>query len=385
MNVKTVLIVDNDKIIREQLEKQLKRKYFRTLLAVDGQSALDVFSKEEVDILLLDDEEEIVKRLKRFLEKEGYEVFSGSGGKEGLNIIENNKIDVVVTDFKMGDMNGIEVLQRAKNLHPDIEGIVVTGFKDHELAIKSLRAGATDYLNKPVDLDDLLHSVEKAIERINLNRNRLYRNRELKISKEIISKMNEELERRIEERSKELNQAQTQLFQTSKLAILGEMSTGLAHEMNQPLGGISLTAKHLRKLFERGKLSEKHMESGLSDIEASVKRMSKIILHIRTFARQETIEFVPVNVNETFESAMSLMGEQLRLHEIEVTLDLNADCPLINGEPSQLEQVWINLISNARDAVDAKGAQTNGYKKRITISTIYQSETKTVAVSVKDN
>ncbi|NVL90191.1 MAG: response regulator [Desulfobacterales bacterium] len=471
MKTKTVLIVDDDKIIREQLEKELKRNFFKALLAADGKTALETFSQEEIDIVILDvklpdidglkvlktikakkpdcevivitglgtqeiaiqslrrgaidyiekpieidelaaalgraqerlaereelayknrllvidDEEEIVKRLKRVLEKEGYEVVGAYNGKDGLNIIENSKIDVVITDIRMDDIDGIEVIERAKKLYRDIEGLVVTGFKDQDLAIRSLRAGALDYLTKPINLDELLFAVQRAIERINLNRDRLYRNRELKISSEIISKMNEELERRIEERSKELSQTQAQLFQTSKLATLGEMSAGLAHEMNQPLGGISLTAKHLGKLMERGKLTNEEIESGLRDIETSVKRMSKIIQHIRTFARQDTLTFSEVDVNETIDSALSLLGEQLRLHEIEVKLELDPALPKITGEPYQLEQVWINLIGNARDALDEKGNQIIDYKKRLNISTINHSasETPSVEVRVTDN
>jgi DNA-binding NtrC family response regulator len=475
---RTVLIVDDDAIIREQLEKELKRNFFNTLLAADGKSALEKFSKNKVDILILDvklpdmdglevlqkvkernpdcevivvtgfgnqeiavqslrrgaidyidkpldmedlfaalgraqeklsekeelsyentilvidDEELIVKRLKKYLEKEGYAVFTAFNGKEGLIIIENSKIDVLITDIRMGDMDGIEVIQRAKRLYRDIEGIIITGHKDQELAIRSLRAGASDYITKPINLDELLFSIKKATEKINLNRNRLYRNRELKISSEIISKMNDELERRIKERSQELSQTQAQLIQTSKLATLGEMSAGLAHEMNQPLGGISLTARNFRKLMEREKLTEEELASGLTDIEVSVKRMAKIIQHIRTFSRQDTFAFVKVDLNETIEAALSLLGEQLRLHEIEVVRDFAPDLPRITGEPYQLEQVWINLITNARDAVDEKEKWIssgrlpgNSYRKRITVSTIHnkESENPSVEVRVYDN
>jgi len=474
MKTRTVLVVDDDKVIREQLEKELKRNFFNTVLSSDGKTALERLSRDKVDILILDvrlpgmdglevldkakeinsdcevivvtgfgtreiavqslrkgaidyiekplemddlfaalgraqeklaereelsyentllvidDEEVIVKRLKKFLEKEGYVVFAAYNGKEGLSVIENNKIDVIITDIKMGDMDGIEVIKRAKHLYRDIEGIVVTGHKDQELTIRSLRAGATDYITKPINLDELLFSIKKATEKINLSRNRLYRNRELKISAEIISKMNEELERRIQERSKELSQTQSQLIQTSKLATLGEMSAGLAHEMNQPLGGISLTARNFRKLIEREKLTEEELESGLSDIESSVKRMSKIIQHIRTFARQDTLKFIEVDLYETIDAALGLLGEQLRLHEIEVVRDFNPELPRITGESYQLEQVWINLISNARDAVDEKAKRiadgkfkASDYKKAITISTSYNHKDKVPSVELK--
>ncbi|MEO5356591.1 MAG: response regulator [Nitrospirae bacterium YQR-1] len=475
-SAKTVLIVDDDKMLTNLLEKELLRGFFTVFTAADGKTALEKinttnagiilvdfnlpditgielikkvkenkpdceiivitgFGTQDIAIqslkhgaidyiekpinieelfaalgraqekltekstlsnkntlLLIDDDELVVKRLRRFFEAEGYEVFTATSGLGGLEIIEFSKIDVVISDINMSDMDGIEVITTARKYYQDIEGIMVTGANDNEHAIRSLRAGAIDYLTKPVNLDELLFSVKKAIERIHLNRTRLYRNRELKISSEIISKMNEELERRIQERSSELNQMQMQLFQTSKLATLGEMSAGLAHEINQPLGGIALVAKSFRKLLEKGGLTEAEIESGLDDIEQSVKRMTKIIQHIRTFARQDTLKFIKVDVVDTIDAAFSLLDEQLRLHEIEVIKDFEPSLPSIIGEPYQLEQVWINLITNARDAMDekdrliyAKIIEASEYIKHLNVSVKYNTETASVVVVVADN
>lgn len=377
----------------DYLEKPIKSD---ELTASLGRAQEKLAEREELayknTIIVIDDDLNVLRHIKRFLEKEGYEVFTASSGKEGLTIIEHNKIDVLLTDIHMEDMNGIEVLQNAKKLYRDIEGIVMTGQKDEVWAIESLRSGAMDYINKPINLDELLISVQKAVENINLNRDRLYRNRELKISSEIIAKMNEELERRIEDRSKELSQTQSQLFQTSKLATLGEMSAGLAHEMNQPLGGISLICTNIRKLIERGQLTDEALQNDIADINKNVHRMTRIIQHIRTFARQDTLKFIEVDVASTISSAMSLLGEQLRLHEIEVVLELGTDFPKITGEPFQLEQVWINLISNARDTMDEKEKRiTDGllsvseYNKKLVIKEIFDAEASAIKIIFEDN
>ncbi|MBF0197371.1 MAG: response regulator [Planctomycetes bacterium] len=450
----TVLVVDDDKLIRGLMIQQLERNFFKVLSAEDGTSALDLFSKEKIDIVLLDvklpdmdgmevlqkiktktrqicevivltgfgsdevaiqslrygavdylekpidlealntaigraqekilekkelnfrqtiliidDDEDIIRLMERFFRSENYHVLTAHSGKEAMEVIEKNKVDLLVSDINLGDMNGVEILEKAKRYFSDIEGIMVTGDNDSELSIKALRAGAIDYITKPINLDEVLISVQKAMERITLNRNQLYRQRELKISREIISKMNDELESRIQERSEELSHTQTQLFQTSKLATLGEMSTGLAHEMNQPLGGIALTSKHMRKMVERNRMTDEDVIEALDDIDMSVKRMDHIIKHIRTFARQEAMKFMDVNINETIESALSLMGEQLRLHGIEIQTELNADLPRIDGEPYQLEQVWINMLSNARDSMDEQGKKDSSLRKKIVIRT----------------
>ncbi len=117
----------------------------------------------ERTILVIDDDEQIARRVKKFLEKEGYRVFIAFNGEDGINLVENYPVDIIVTDIKMDGMNGIEVLQKAKKLAKDIEGIMVTGYKEEDYAKKSLRTGAIDYLTKPIDLDELLISINRAI------------------------------------------------------------------------------------------------------------------------------------------------------------------------------------------------------------------------------
>ena len=115
--------------------------------------------------------------------------------------------------------------------------------------------------------------------------------------------------------------------------------------------------------------------------------MTKIIQHVRTFARQENLKFIEVDVNETLESAIMLLGEQLRIHGIELTRDFAASLPKIIGEPYQLEQVWINLITNARDALDEMGAKHQAEKtefaKKLALRTWF--EDNEVRVEAIDN
>lgn len=343
-------------------------------------------------ILVVDDDEAVVIRLKRFLEKEGYMVWGSQAAAEGLEIISSHRVDILITDINMQGMDGFEFLKKAKALYPDIEGIVVSGDKTGELAVKSMRVNAIDYLAKPIDLDELIFSVKKAVERISLNRSRLYRSRELKITTDIITKMNEELERKVEMRSKEISKIQTQLFQTSKLATLGEMAAGLAHEINQPLNGIAVITSTIKRLMEIDKMTPNVLASALADITESITRMKKIIEHIRTFARQEALKFETVHVPKTIDSALNLLGEQLRLHEIQVVRRDDNGLPSVQGEPYQLEQVWLNIISNARDAMDEKGEKiaagelrADGYRKNFDITTKFNKDTEMIEVEFRDN
>ncbi|MEI6437158.1 MAG: PAS domain S-box protein [Candidatus Omnitrophota bacterium] len=196
----------------------------------------------------------------------------------------------------------------------------------------------------------------------------------------------------MQELKKTLDDSQAQLFQTSKLATLGEMATGLAHEINQPLGGISLVATVLRKSLEKKILTDEKVASGVKDIEECVKRMTKIITHIRAFARQEALKAQPMDVVETIDSAIGLLSAQLREHEVEVEKVIEPALPQILGEPFQIEQVWINAISNARDSMNAKQAEIaagrmtlEGYRKKLVVTVARDTGTGMLAIAFADN
>jgi C4-dicarboxylate-specific signal transduction histidine kinase len=156
----------------------------------------------------------------------------------------------------------------------------------------------------------------------------------------------------MERREQELRDKQEQLVQAGKLATLGELTTGVAHELNNPLNNIGLYVGNVIDRIEMGELTP---ETALEDLEKAmeqVRKATEIISHLRTFGRSATVTFEPVDVDEVIERALSLMQQQLRLRAIEVDLDLCPDELVVLGNPIQLEQVFINLLTNARDALE---------------------------------
>ncbi len=127
-------------------------------------------------ILIIDDEPAQVQALAGFLKKKGFDVEKANAGLDGLKILEKQTIDLIITDFKMPDIDGIEVLKRARAIHPEIDVIVMTAFGSIESATEAMRAGAIDYLTKPVNLDQLEILIHKALEHRQLvSENRLLR------------------------------------------------------------------------------------------------------------------------------------------------------------------------------------------------------------------
>ncbi|MCE5227994.1 PAS domain S-box protein [bacterium] len=177
---------------------------------------------------------------------------------------------------------------------------------------------------------------------------------EQKEMEDLLKLYTENLQQVIEQKTRELDHQHMQLIQSSKLATLGEMATGIAHELNQPLSGIRTRAQLICKKFEHGVYDQAQVLSTQREIIELIDRITHIINHMRIFARQDMTHFAPFNLNQSIQGALSLLGEQLRIHNIDVVTDIPDGLPPIHGEPLQIEQVILNLISNARDAMDAR-------------------------------
>lgn len=170
----------------------------------------------------------------------------------------------------------------------------------------------------------------------------------------------------------ELQEKQSQLVQASKLASLGELSSGIAHELNNPLFAIigfnRLVGKRLKKKHPE---AYEEVQDLLGKIDIASERMSNIISHVQLFARQEKLNFKWAGLHEIINNSFILMNEQLRVRNISVTLDLQLEETQIYCSPNRLEQVFVNLIANARDAILEKKTDS---KKLISVKTLQDGE-----------
>ena len=121
-------------------------------------------------ILAVDDDPIIRKILETTLESGGYKVILAADGSEAVAVLDKENFDLVITDLQMGDLDGFAVLNKAKDLNPLIQRIVITGNQDMSFALKALRIGVEDYILKPFSLNGLLDSVEKCIDILEIKR-----------------------------------------------------------------------------------------------------------------------------------------------------------------------------------------------------------------------
>ena len=182
-------------------------------------------------------------------------------------------------------------------------------------------------------------------------------------------------------------QAEAQLIQASKMATLGEMSAGVAHELNQPLNAIRIGSNLLKKTVDRGDSLDPEVTSKVSsEIAAQVERASNIINHLREFGRKSDLdELGKVNINKPIRDVFTVLGQQLKLRQITVNLDLDENISPILGVRNRLEQVFINLVMNARDSIEEKREMVYGEEEEGVLNIrSYQEDNKVVAV-VRDN
>ncbi len=151
---------------------------------------------------------------------------------------------------------------------------------------------------------------------------------------------------------------ETQLIQAGKMTTLGVMAAGMAHEINQPLNVIQVCADFFLKMLRRGQpIRDEDLKTMANDIVANVERATRVIKHVRDFARQSEVVKNRVNINDPISDVFKVLGHQLKVHQISLELDLDPNLPFIMAEHNRLEQVFINLVSNAIDAMDQKSDQ----------------------------
>ncbi len=165
-------------------------------------------------------------------------------------------------------------------------------------------------------------------------------------------------------------ETEQQLIQASKMATLGEMATGVAHELNQPLAVIKTASSFFMKKVRRGETIDDDILLEMSrEIDSHVDRASKIINHMREFGRKSELAVQKVDIRKVLKSAFDIFSQQLKVRGIEVAWRVQEDLPAIMADPGRLEQVFINLLINARDAIEERW-RSDGHSrpdKRITL------------------
>jgi signal transduction histidine kinase len=289
---------------------------------------------KQMRLLLVDDETEFRHTLAKRLQKRGLRSLHAQDGETCLTVLAEQPVDVVVMDVMMPGINGIDALLHIKKHHHETEVILLTGNANTQDGVEGIKSGAFDYLTKPVEFEHLLGKIVQAYDKI-------ISDREQKAAKEYKA--------RIEQ----------QMIATERLAALGTLAAGVAHEINNPLAIINESAGYLRTVMQKKDLAEMpyraSFDKALGKIEKSVKRARTITHQLLADVgkKEQVIAEIDMQalVNETFQ----LIHRDAEKRGVRLNLEADQNQRTLWADPNQIRQVLINLLNNAVQATGEDG------------------------------
>lgn len=294
---------------------------------------------DPANILVAEDQKGLRVTLASNLEDQGYRVIACRNGAEALRCVQETPIDIVISDLHLPDVSGMEVLEALKEMNPEAAFIVMTGAATVETAVQALNEGAFAYITKPFGMEQVLTIVRNALRQQRL----LRENRRLVDNLQL---SNRELNNEIAERKR----LEEQLIQSQKMEAVGRLAGGIAHDFNNlltPILGYTQIALGSNTI-------EDNIRKHLQEIHTAANRASNLVRQLLSFARQEIIEPRVIDVNEliieTDDMLLRLIGEH-----IELVTKTSPSPATIKTDPGQIEQVLVNLVVNARDAMPDGG------------------------------
>jgi len=202
-----------------------------------------------------------------------------------------------------------------------------------------------------------------------------------KKEKEDLARWSDILEQKVEERTKQLKETQAQLIQSAKMATIGQLGAGVAHELNNPIGGILGYAQFILQKLSKPDVVPKDFKACkqyIQYIEKEAKRCKATVESLLSFSRKPTASLVGLDITQVIEKTLSIIRHQLELQNIKLTTDYEPELPSISGNVNQLQQAFTNIIINAQHAMP-KGGELN-----IRVSTKTKRKKKNIEINFKD-
>lgn len=309
-----------------------------------------VYESMTTKILIVDDDRVILELASIILRSGGYSVQTANDGVHVLHLLAEESFDLVLLDFMMPKKDGLEVLREIKDNFPDIAVIIFTGMGSEDVAVRAMKAGAADYIIKPFRNHDLLERTSAVLRSQRLER----QNRELLAERERylheIKQWNMELERRVAEKSQELELAHAEIIQVEKLATLGHLAAGLTHEIRNPLNSINLFAQILKNNHEATPQSVDFLER----IQSEIDRIDNILIKLLSISRSQSKLSSAVQISVIAEEVLRNFQPQIEAQQICLQKNIVAT-PSFYGNEEEIRQVFTNLISNALHAMPTGG------------------------------
>lgn len=289
-------------------------------------------------LLIVDDEIRVLDVLVKTFESD-YSIYKATNGLDALEILKKSPVQVIITDERMPKMGGMSFLKSAREILPNTVNIILTAYTDLSVAIDAINSGIVyRYLVKPWDTEELRITIRQAFERFDLfNDNKL-------LTQELLQK-NLELQKKLVE----LKETQEKLLRTEKLAVVGQLTASIGHELRNPLSRIKTAAALLKNEI---KDPSSETDELLKIVDNEVMISTKIINDLLDFSRERKPNLKPTNLNEVIINTLKRMRFP---EDISIDQELDPSIPQLNLDDGQIQQILINLIMNSIQATDNGG------------------------------
>ncbi len=281
-------------------------------------------------ILLVDDEPGIRNVLAITLTHAGFTVLPATDGDAGLQLFFEKHPDIVITDIKMPGIDGIELLKQIKEASPETEVIMITGHGDMDLAVKSLQYEAADFITKPIDAAEIETAVQKAVDRISINR---------RIRSYMI-----DLEHMIKEKDRAIDESKT-------LSTIGQTIAGMSHVIKNIAGGLKGSSFILEQGIENE--NREYLVKGWEMMKKNIDKITNLSLDLLNYAKTSRLDLAPTHPDQPVKEIKPLLGtqaEQMGI-DLKVTL-LGKEDVQVMMDPGAIHTCVFNLTTNALDAFD---------------------------------
>jgi signal transduction histidine kinase len=306
-------------------------------------------------VLVVDDEESVVVTIKAILQLDGYNVATTTSGAEARAMVRDVEYDLVLTDLRLEDGDGLDVLKAVREHYPETVTIMLTGYASLESAIQAIRAGAYDYLVKPSEVEELRATVARGIERRRLGQELRQRVVELERANREIAVLNASLQRRIDEATAELKERYEQLKELDRMK--SQFLSIASHELKTPItamsGFLQVALRRVSRLSQAEAAAP--IADGLRGITEQLEvvyrqtgKLARLVDELLDVSRIQTgrVEFhyEDVDLGELANEVATRMQLTTTTHQISVRRDSQS---VVTADRDHLEQVLNNLVTNA--------------------------------------
>ena len=323
-----VLFCEDDKIVRDTIEK-LFRRFF-----------------DDIDIAI--------------------------DGEDGLQKFKSKKYDIVITDINMPNMDGLEMLKYIKEIDSSVSCIILSAHNEINHFMKSIKLGVDGYIIKPIAMEQFLDVLNKVINKIKLEHDNI-------IYKNDLEQLNKNLQIEVDSAVEDIRIKDALLSQNSKMAAMGEMIDSIAHQWMQPINTIGITLQSLGIELEYGTLTDQKIKELIEKGNLQIEHLVNTIEEFRAFFRPNSkVELIPLKA--IIDSSLLLLKDILIKNNIQIEI-IGDTTATIKVNPSEFKHIIINILNNAKDAFNNQNIDKENRQIKFEIN----KESNNIILLIEDN